>query len=110
MFKWPSDGIYEGYFKGDFRHGYGVMRWADGTVYEGEWENGVQQGKGRLQMPDGTLKIGIFKDNILVEAHHSEIAPEALVILGSSDSSKQLTKLHETLLDCNYDALMKNLY
>lgn len=43
------------------------MRWPDGTSYEGEWVKGVQCGKGKLQLSDGTLKIGIFKDNILVE-------------------------------------------
>jgi hypothetical protein len=45
------------------------MHWADGTSYEGEWEKGVQTGKGRLKLPDGTLKVGIFKDNIIVEEH-----------------------------------------
>lgn len=88
IFKWPSASVYEGHFKNDFRHGFGVMRWIDGTVYEGEWESGVQCGKGRLQMPDGTLKIGIFKDNILVDEHYSEVKPEALLVMGSSDSSK----------------------
>lgn len=67
VFKWPSDGIYEGAFKEDFRHGFGIMRWADGTIYEGEWECGVQCGRGKLMIPDGTLKIGIFKDNILID-------------------------------------------
>jgi len=45
------------------------MHWADGTTYEGEWEKGVQCGKGKLLMPDGTMKVGIFKDNVIVEEH-----------------------------------------
>jgi len=43
-------------------------------------------------MPDGTLKVGIFKNNILVEEHSSEIPSIALEIMGQSDSSKLLTK------------------
>jgi hypothetical protein len=39
-------------------------------------------------MIDGTLKIGIFKDNLIVEEHYSEVPPYAVKILGSSDSSK----------------------
>jgi hypothetical protein len=49
------------------------MNWPDGTVYEGEWKRGVQTGLGRLKMPDGTFKQGVFKDNIIVEEHISEI-------------------------------------
>jgi len=44
-----------------------------------------------LKLPDGTLKIGVFKDNIIVEEHHSEISPYAVQLMGASDSSKQLT-------------------
>jgi|LauGreDrversion4_2_1035121.scaffolds.fasta_scaffold79801_2 hypothetical protein len=76
------------------------MHWADGTTYEGEWMKGVQTGKGRLKLPDGTLKVGIFKNNIIVEEHISEISPYAVKLLAASDSSKKLTELHESLLEC----------
>lgn len=51
------------------------MNWADGTVYEGQWVKGVQSGKGRLRLPNGSLKVGIFKENIIVEEHISEMPP-----------------------------------
>jgi hypothetical protein len=88
VFKWPSGSWYEGDFKDDFRDGFGVMHWIDGTYYEGEWVRGLQHGKGKLQMIDGTLKVGIFKDNLIVDEHYSEVPPYAIKILGSSDSSK----------------------
>jgi len=110
VFKWPSNSIYEGNFSGDFRHGFGIMKWADGTVYEGSWEHGVQQGMGRMQLSDGTIKVGLFKQNILVEEHSSDYRPDILGILGNSDSSKQFTKLHETLLETEYDTLVKQHY
>jgi hypothetical protein len=58
-------------------------------------------------LSDGTLKVGIFKDNILVEEQHSEVNKDALKELGKSDSSRKLTKLHETLLESEYDTLVK---
>ena len=57
------------------------MHWADGTTYEGEWVKGVQSGKGKLKLPDGTLKIGIFKDNLIIEEHHSEMPAYAIQLL-----------------------------
>ena len=110
VFRWPSGSWFEGHFKNDYRHGFGIMHWIDGTSYEGQWVNGVQNGKGRLAMTDGTLKIGMFRDNLIVEEHHSEVSPYAVKILGSSDSSKKLTKLHETLLENEYDKLVKTHY
>lgn len=83
------------------------MKWADGTTYEGEWENGVQSGKGKLAMSDGTIKVGLFKDNILTEEEFSEMNPRARKLLGNSESSKQLTKLHESMLESDYDSLVK---
>jgi hypothetical protein len=100
VFLWPSGSRYEGNFKDDFRDGFGIMQWADGTTYEGEWVKGVQTGKGRLRLGDGTIKVGIFKDNIIVEEHLSEVSPYAVKLMAPSDSSKQLTQLHESLLEC----------
>ena len=78
LFLWPSGSRYEGNFTEDFRDGFGIMHWADGTTYEGEWVKGVQSGKGKLKLPDGTIKIGIFKDNLIVEEHHSEMPAYAV--------------------------------
>ena len=83
------------------------MIWMDGTVYEGQWKKGVQSGQGRLKMSDGTLKVGMFKNNILIEEESSDMPKETLTILGSSDSSRKLTELHEALLGADYDKLMK---
>ena len=81
LFLWPSGSRYEGNFSEDFRDGFGIMHWADGTTYEGEWVKGVQSGKGKLKLPDGTIKIGIFKDNLIVEEHHSEMPAYAVQLL-----------------------------
>jgi hypothetical protein len=110
VFKWPSGSWFEGHFKDDYRHGYGIMHWIDGTKYEGTWVRGLQEGKGQLALNDGTLKVGLFKENLIVEELYSEVSPFAVKILGSSDSSKKLTQLHETLLEAEYDTLVKTHY
>ena len=56
------------------------------------------------------MRVGLFKDNLIVEEHHSEVSPYAVKILGSSDSSKKLTKLHETLIESEYDKIVKTHY
>ena len=39
MFLWPNGDMYEGNYKNDLRHGYGVFTNPDGMKYEGMWEN-----------------------------------------------------------------------
>mmetsp|Transcript_17612 Transcript_17612/g.39507 ORF Transcript_17612/g.39507 Transcript_17612/m.39507 type:complete len:297 (+) Transcript_17612:353-1243(+) len=44
-----SDGIYEGQFKEDMRHGLGVFNKKNGAVYTGEWERGDWHGDGLVK-------------------------------------------------------------
>lgn len=51
LFKDP-DGkgdTYEGDWKDNKPHGYGLKRWKDGSYYQGEWVEGQQEGKGHAQ-------------------------------------------------------------
>ena len=38
--------VYFGLFKGEKRHGFGVMLYKNGRIYEGEWENDFRSGNG----------------------------------------------------------------
>lgn len=51
---------YVGDFKGDRRHGLGVLHSAAGWTYDGEWQEGVQHGHGKLTQADGTTWEGAF--------------------------------------------------
>jgi hypothetical protein len=41
---WWNDNRYEGEWKDDVKHGYGVKTWANGDRYEGEWRDGTKHG------------------------------------------------------------------
>jgi len=64
IFHWASGNLYKGNFKDDERHGRGIMIWTDGSTYDGEWERGIQHGMGKMSFPDGTEKEGYFQDNV----------------------------------------------
>ena len=63
VFSWESGNSYEGEYYLDLRNGFGAMEWNDGSYYEGEWYKGLKNGQGRLVLPDGRVKEGIFKNN-----------------------------------------------
>eukprot|EP00347_Sterkiella_histriomuscorum_P005372 403356865 len=44
-----EQGEYEGYWKRDKRHGFGVMKWLDGSTFEGEWKDDMRT-KGKMFM------------------------------------------------------------
>src|SRR5271170_1288506 len=56
-------GSYQGDWKHDKRHGYGVRKWPSGDVYEGEWKNNKMEGKGKYVYANGTRYEGHFKEN-----------------------------------------------
>lgn len=49
---------YEGQWKGDARHGFGVQVWSDGSMYQGLWEEDKANGRGRLIHADGDVYEG----------------------------------------------------
>lgn len=53
----------------DLRNGYGEIYWNDGSYYKGEWKAGIQHGAGIMYTPDEGLRKGVFKNNMLIEAH-----------------------------------------
>jgi hypothetical protein len=44
--RYPTGDIYEGEFKDDLYHGYGVYTWTNGNRYEGMWEKNRREGQG----------------------------------------------------------------
>ena len=46
---------YEGEYKDDSKHGYGILTWPDGKSCEGEWKNGKLHGNGKIKEKDGTV-------------------------------------------------------
>ena len=63
-----ADGsTYEGMFRNDKPHGFGVFRGRDGSLYEGNFLEGKRSGKGKLILANGTVFQGIFKADQFVQ-------------------------------------------
>ena len=52
------NGIYEGNFKDESRHGYGKMTYSNGEIYTGEWKNDMRNGEGFMIYPCNSRYIG----------------------------------------------------
>lgn len=60
-----SDGAtYLGQWRGNTRHGLGMMRWRDGAVYKGQWRDNRADGKGQLQHVSGDVYCGEWRENV----------------------------------------------
>ncbi|CDW80329.1 UNKNOWN [Stylonychia lemnae] len=66
VFVWASGNTYKGQYKDDEREGNGEMKWTDGSCYIGDWIRGIQHGYGKIIYPDGTIKEGYFENNIYI--------------------------------------------
>ena len=44
-----DEGVYEGEFEMNARHGHGKCTYANGNVYDGQWRNGKRHGRGHMQ-------------------------------------------------------------
>lgn len=57
--------LYEGDYKEDKRHGFGVCYYKDGSVnYVGSWDNGSREGAGvGYRLSDGTMHAGSWSSN-----------------------------------------------
>ena len=41
-----DEGVYEGEFEMNARHGHGIQEWPNGSTYEGQWVNDAASGRG----------------------------------------------------------------
>lgn len=55
---------YEGQWKDDLQHGYGIETWNDGSKYEGNYLNGKKQGKGVYIWADGYTHMKEIKGEL----------------------------------------------
>lgn len=55
-----KDETYDGEWKHDKRHGYGVHTSESLGVYEGEWKNDMREGKGLMKYKDGETYNGLW--------------------------------------------------
>ena len=53
MYTWADGRKYEGEYKDDKKHGYGVYIWADLRQYSGWWYKGKQHGLGIYNLGQG---------------------------------------------------------
>ena len=56
-----TNGVYEGDYKDNVRHGVGTYTWDDGSIYEGEWKDDERTGFGNLKTENFTYS-GLFKN------------------------------------------------
>lgn len=62
--EFKSGSVYDGQWKGNARHGFGVQQWFDGARYEGEWKDNIAEGRGRFQHCSGDVYVGEWKSNV----------------------------------------------
>ena len=60
-----AGGKYDGEWKNDSQHGYGIYTLPNGEKYDGEWKDGNFNGYGIYTFLDGTSKEGEWKDDVL---------------------------------------------
>ncbi len=60
-YTYPNGAYYEGEWKGNQRHGYGVLVLPDGTRYTGYWADNQPDGKGLIVAPDGSYYNGEWR-------------------------------------------------
>jgi len=50
--------MYDGHWKENNMHGYGIYTWTDGRRYEGYYANDKKNGQGTYKWADGRYYIG----------------------------------------------------
>ena len=61
IYSLPDGCTYEGGWKDDKYHGYGIFKWPDGTKYEGQFVDGDKWGEGKNYFSNGDVYVGDFK-------------------------------------------------
>ena len=51
-------GKYEGGWRNDQMHGFGIFSWSDGSMYSGDWLHGKQTGNGKYHKLNGRVYSG----------------------------------------------------
>ena len=54
--------MYEGFYKDDKKHGFGLYTWSDQKRYAGWWSNGKQHGLGVFISREGRRRLGVWED------------------------------------------------
>lgn len=62
-YKWVNGNIYEGQWRGSWRHGKGKIIFANGNMYEGNWNNDTISGFGTMQYANGDVYEGSWHKN-----------------------------------------------
>ncbi|TNV76602.1 hypothetical protein FGO68_gene8146 [Halteria grandinella] len=64
-----GEGIYEGEYKDNCRHGMGKLTYFDGSSWQGVWNNAQKTGEGTYTYADGRYVVGRWKGEIRVGMH-----------------------------------------
>ena len=57
-----NESTYQGGWKADKKHGYGVRKYSNGDIYRGDYKNGEMHGDGKYTFSDGDYYKGEFED------------------------------------------------
>jgi hypothetical protein len=60
VYTYSRGGVYDGFWLGGFRDGWGTMTWPDGGVYRGFWSYGYPCGEGKFTYPDSDVYDGLW--------------------------------------------------
>lgn len=64
-YTFKSGAVYDGEWKSQQRHGFGVQKWPDGATYVGQWEECCANGRGHFKFPTGDEYFGEFKEGFM---------------------------------------------
>jgi len=74
-YTWADGRVYQGLYRDDKKHGFGIYKWTDGRYYEGFWYKGKQHGLGIYFVPkkdDNRVKFGLWEDGKRIEWFNEE--------------------------------------
>ena len=74
MYTWQDGRKYEGQYRDDKKHGFGIYSWADMREYQGMWFRGKQHGLGLYSVPGSEAKYGLWEDGKRIEWFDNDTA------------------------------------
>ena len=63
---YPDGRRYEGFYKLDKRHGYGIYQSSDSSSYSGGWLDGKQHGYGAIRNSSDIQKFGLYRQGLKI--------------------------------------------